>query len=81
MKIVIDTTMERYMFVVDGDDAMEITQRIMDKYAEDRPFWTLYEPEKNMTTTLRKSEIMAILVYPDGAYDAGRCVNVKTEEV
>ena len=65
MKIVIDTTMERHMFIVDGNDAMEVTQSIMMKYAENTEFLTMIEPKKNMATTLRKSEIMAIFVYPD----------------
>lgn len=69
MKIVIDTTMERHMIDVTSDDAMMVTQSIMDRYAKETPFLTLWEPKKNKTTTLRKSEIMAIFVYPDELHD------------
>ena len=64
MKIVIDTTMGRHMLEVTSDDAMAVTESIMEKYGEEAPFLTLWE-DKNKTTTLRKSEIMAIFVYPD----------------
>lgn len=69
MKIVIDTTMERHMLKVDSDDAMAITQSIMEKYAEETVFLTLWDDKNNKTTTLRKSEIMAIFVYPDELHD------------
>ena len=69
MKIVIDTTMERHMLEVSSNDALTVTQSIMEKYAEETPFLTLWEMSKNKTTTLRKSEIMAIFVYPDELHD------------
>ena len=69
MKIVIDTTMERHMLEVSSNDALTVTQSIMEKYAEETPFLTLWEMSKNKTTTLRKSEIMAMLVYPDELHD------------
>lgn len=69
MKVVIDTTMGRHMLEVTSDDAMAVTQSIMEKYAEETPFLTLWEESKNKTTTLRKSDIMAILVYPDELHD------------
>lgn len=68
MKIVIDTTMGRHMLEVTSDDAMAVTESIMEKYGEEAPFLTLWE-DKNKTTTLRKSEIMAIFVYPDELHD------------
>lgn len=68
MKIVIDTTMGRHMLEVTSDDAMAVTESIMEKYAEEAPFLTLWE-DKNKTTTLRKSEIMAIFVYQDELHD------------
>lgn len=69
MKIVIDTKMERHMLEVSSDDALAVTQNIMEKYAEETQFLTLWEESKNKTTTLRKSEIMAIFVYPDELHD------------
>lgn len=69
MKIVIDTKMERHMLEVTSNDALTVTQSIMEKYAEETQFLTLWEMSKNKTTTLRKSEIMAILVYPDELHD------------
>ena len=69
MKIVIDTTMERHMLEVSSNDALTVTQSIMEKYEEETPFLTLWEMSKNKTTTLRKSEIMAMLVYPDELHD------------
>lgn len=69
MKIVIDTKMERHMLEVSSNDALTVTQSIMEKYAEETPFLTLWEKSKNKTTTLRKSEIMAIFVYPDELHD------------
>ena len=69
MKIVIDTKMERHMLEVISDDALAVTQNIMEKYAEETQFLTLWEESKNKTTTLRKSEIMAIFVYPDELHD------------
>ena len=68
MKIVIDTTMERHMLEVSSNDALTVTESIMEKYGEEAPFLTLWE-DKNKTTTLRKSEIMAIFVYPDELHD------------
>lgn len=65
MKIVIDTKMERHMLEVSSNDALTVTQGIMEKYEEETPFLTLWEISKNKTTTLRKSDIMAIFVYPD----------------
>lgn len=69
MKIVIDTTMGRHMLEATSDDALALTQSIMEKYAEKTQFLTLWEEGKNKTTTLRKSEIMAMLVYPDELHD------------
>lgn len=69
MKVVIDTTMERHMLEATSDDALALTQSIMEKYAEETQFLMLWEESKNKTTTLRKSEIMAILVYPDELHD------------
>lgn len=69
MKIVIDTTMERHMLKANSDDAMAITELIMEKYAEKIPFLTLWDEKENKTVTLRKSEIMAIFVYPDDQHD------------
>lgn len=69
MKIVIDTTMGRHMLETTIDDALAVTQNIMEKYAEETPFLTLWEESKNKTTTLRKREIMAIFVYPDELHD------------
>lgn len=69
MKIVIDTTMGRHMLEVTSDDAMAVAESIMVKYGEEAPFLTLWEESKNKTTTLRKSEIMAIFVYPDELHD------------
>ena len=69
MKIVIDTKMERHMLEVSSNDALTVTQSIMEKYAEETLFLTLWEESKNKTTTLRKSEIMAMLVYPDELHD------------
>lgn len=69
MKVVIDTKMERHMLETTSDDALAVTQSIMEKYAEETPFLTLWEESKNKTTTLRKSEIMAMLVYPDELHD------------
>ncbi len=69
MKIVIDTTMERHMIDVTSDDAMMVTHSIMDRYAKETPFLTLWEPKKTKATTLRKSEIMAIFVYHDELHD------------
>lgn len=69
MKVVIDTKMERHMLEATSDDALALTQSIMEKYAEETQFLMLWEESKNKTTTLRKSEIMAILVYPDELHD------------
>lgn len=69
MKVVIDTKMERHMLETTSDDALAVTQNIMEKYAEKTQFLTLWEESKNKTTTLRKSEIMAIFVYPDELHD------------
>ena len=69
MKIVIDTTIERHMLEVSSNDALTVTQSIMEKYEEETPFLTLWEMSKNKTTTLRKSDIMAMLVYPDELHD------------
>ena len=69
MKVVIDTKMERHMIEATSDDALALTQSIMEKYEEKTPFLTLWEESKNKTTTLRKSEIMAIFVYPDELCD------------
>lgn len=69
MKIVIDTTMERHVLKVDSDDAMAITQSIMEKYAEETVFLTLWDDKNNKTITLRKNEIMAMFVYPDELCD------------
>lgn len=69
MKIVIDTTMERHMLKANSNDAMAVTELIMEKYAEKTPFLTLWEENENKTTTLRKSEIMAMFVYPDDQHD------------
>lgn len=69
MKVVIDTKMERHMLETTSDDALAVTQSIMEKYEEETPFLTLWEMSKNKTTTLRKSEIMAIFVYPDELHD------------
>ena len=69
MKIVIDTTMGRHMLEATSDDALAVTQSIMEKYAEETQFLTLWEESKNKTTTLRKSDIMAIHVYPDELCD------------
>lgn len=69
MKVVIDTKMERHMLETTSDDALAVTQSIMEKYAEETQFLTLWEESKNKTTTLRKSDIMAILVYPDELHD------------
>lgn len=69
MKVVIDTKMERHMLETASDDALAVTQSIMEKYAEETPFLTIWEESKNKTTTLRKSEIMAMLVYPDELHD------------
>lgn len=69
MKIVIDTTMERHMLKSGGNDAMAVTQFIMEKYAEETIFLTLWDEKENKTVTLRKSEIMAIFVYPDELHD------------
>lgn len=69
MKVVIDTKMERHMLETTSDDALAVTQSIMEKYEEETPFLTLWEESKNKTTTLRKSEIMEIFVYPDELHD------------
>nr|DAI41886.1 MAG TPA: hypothetical protein [Caudoviricetes sp.] len=69
MKVVIDTKMGRHMLETTSDDALAVTQSIMEKYAEETQFLTLWEQDKNKTTTLRKSEIMAMLVYPDELHD------------
>lgn len=69
MKIVIDTTMERHMFKANSNDAMAVTEFIMEKYAEETIFLTLWDEKENKTVTLRKSEIMAIFVYPDELHD------------
>ena len=69
MKIVIDTTMERHMLKANSDDALALTELIMEKYAEKIPFLTLWDEKENKTVTLRKSEIMAIFVYPDELHD------------
>lgn len=69
MKIVIDTTMERHMLKANSNDAMALTELIMEKYAEKIPFLTLWDEKENKTVTLRKSEIMAIFVYPDELHD------------
>lgn len=69
MKIVIDTTMERHIIKVDNCDAMAVTNVIMEKYAEKTIFLTLWDDKNNKTVTLRKSEIMAIFVYPDELHD------------
>ena len=57
------------MLEVSSNDALTVTQSIMEKYEEETPFLTLWEMSKNKTTTLRKSEIMAIFVYPDELHD------------
>ena len=57
------------MLETTSDDALAVTQSIMEKYAEETQFLTLWEESKNKTTTLRKSDIMAILVYPDELHD------------
>lgn len=69
MKVVIDTKMGRHMLETTSNDALTVTQSIMEKYEEETPFLTLWEMSKNKTTTLRKSEIMAIFVYPDELHD------------
>lgn len=69
MKIVIDTTMERHMLKANSDDAMAVTEFIMEKYAEETIFLTLWDDKNNKTVTLRKSEIMALFVYPDDRHD------------
>lgn len=69
MKVVIDTTMERHMLKTGSNDAMAVTQFIMEKYAEETIFLTLWDEKENKTVTLRKSEIMAIFVYPDELHD------------
>ena len=69
MKIVIDTTMERHMLKANSNDAMAVTKFIMEKYAEETIFLTLWDEKENKTVTLRKNEIMAMLVYPDELHD------------
>lgn len=69
MKIVIDTTMERHMIYVDETDVMDVAKRIMDRMKDSELFIGLYPVEKDKAIILRKSEIMAIFVYPDELCD------------
>lgn len=75
MKIVIDTTMERHMIYVDETDVMDVAKRIVDRMKDNELFIGLYHVEKDKAIILRKSEIMAIFVYPDELcdYDKTTC--------
>lgn len=80
MKVVIDTKMGRHMLETTSNDALTVTQGIMEKYAEETPFLTLWEESKNKTTTLRKSEIMAMIVYPDELHDYDKATIDMTQD-
>ena len=69
MKVVIDTKMERHMLEVSETDVKDVAKRIMDRMKDDKPFIGLYHVEKDKAIILRKSEIMAIFVYPDELHD------------
>lgn len=69
MKVVIDTTMERHMLEVSEAGVKDVAKRIMDKMKDDELFIGLYHVEKDKAIILRKSEIMAIFVYPDELCD------------